>query len=169
MLDVGVELGSGQVTAVESLGANGDGVDDVLVTGNGLLDGGPVLGEGRLREQVIGIGGLADPVEKEKCVRAVSMWWDKPPDLPHAQNNLEALVLRGRQDILGSVTLRTGVGTDEGGQVLQSIEVGFIVAGGLASAIGVLVTERETQSALGGNEGRGSSQEREDTSTHDER
>jgi hypothetical protein len=77
MLDVGMELGPGQVTAVESLGANGDGVDDVLVTGDGLLDGGPVLGEGSLREQVVGIGGLADPVEMEECVRAVSMWWGK--------------------------------------------------------------------------------------------
>jgi hypothetical protein len=98
MLDVGVELGSGQVTAVESLGANGDGVNDVLVTGDGLLDGGPVLGEGRLGEQVVGIGRLADPIQfEEECVRRVSMRGVKVvPDLPHAQNNLEALVLRGR-------------------------------------------------------------------------
>lgn len=61
MADIGMELRSGQVSAVESLGTNRDGVDYVLMTGNGLLNGGPVALEGRLGKQVIGIGGLANP------------------------------------------------------------------------------------------------------------
>lgn len=48
---------------------------------------------------------------------------------------------------MGSVTFGGGVGTDQGGQVLEFVEVGFVVAGGLARTIGVLVTEGETQSA----------------------
>lgn len=62
MGDVGVELRSGQVSAVESLGTDGDGVDDVLVTGDGLLNGGPVAREGRLGQQIVGVGRLANPI-----------------------------------------------------------------------------------------------------------
>lgn len=48
MADVSVELRSGQVPAVEGLGTDSDGVDDVLMTGDGFLDGGPIAREGRL-------------------------------------------------------------------------------------------------------------------------
>lgn len=78
--------------------------------------------------------------------------------LPHAQDDLEALVLSSGQDVLRSVALSTGVGTDESRQVLQGIEIGLIVTGRLAGTIGVLVAEGETKSTLGGNEGRRSGQ-----------
>lgn len=76
--------------------------------------------------------------------------------LPDTQNDLEALVLCGRDDVLGGVALAAGVGADEGRQVLEAVEVGLIVAGRLARTIGVLVTEREAQSATGRNKGWGS-------------
>ena len=63
MADISVELGSGQVTTVESLGSDGDRMDDVLITGDGLLDSSPVSLEGRLLQQIIGIGRLANPKE----------------------------------------------------------------------------------------------------------
>lgn len=61
--DVSVELGSSQVTTVESLGPDGDRMDDILVTGNGLLDSGPISLEGGLLQKIIGIGRLAHPKE----------------------------------------------------------------------------------------------------------
>jgi len=72
MADVGVELGSGQVTTVQGLGTDSDGVNDVLVTGNGLLNGGPIGREGRLGKQVVGIGGLANPIQ-QKTISKVSI------------------------------------------------------------------------------------------------
>jgi hypothetical protein len=73
--DIGVELRSSQVTTVESLRANGDGVNGFLITGDGFLDGGPIGLEGRLLQQVVLIGGLANPREKEKYqVRKRSQW-----------------------------------------------------------------------------------------------
>lgn len=63
MADVSVELRSSQVPAVEGLGTDSDGVDDVLITGNGFLDGGPIAREGRLRKQVVGVSGLTNPIQ----------------------------------------------------------------------------------------------------------
>jgi hypothetical protein len=62
--NVGVELGSGQVATVKGLGTDSDGVDDVLVTGDGLLDGGPIFREGRLGKKVVGVGGFANPIQQ---------------------------------------------------------------------------------------------------------
>lgn len=81
-------------------------------------------------------------------------------NLPHAENNLEALVFGSRQNVLRSLTLSAGVGTDESRQALQGIEIGLIVAGGLAGTVGVLVTEGETESTLSGDQSRGSGQQK---------
>jgi hypothetical protein len=159
MTDVGVELGSGQVTTVKGLGTDSDGVNDVLVTGDCLLDGGPIAREGRLGKEVLGVGGLANPIQQKSIMSVEFQLRNRYRHLPHAQNDLEALVLSSRQDVLRSVTLGTGVGADESRQALQGVEIGLIVTGGLASAVGILVTERETQSTLRGNEGRGCGQQ----------
>lgn len=63
--DISVKLGSGQVTAVESLGSDGNGVNDIPITGDGLLDGGPIFLEGWLLQQILGISRLSDP-KKDK-------------------------------------------------------------------------------------------------------
>ena len=78
--------------------------------------------------------------------------------LPDTQHNLEALVLGGGKDVLRSVTFCTGVGTDQGSNVLQVVEVGFVVASGLAGTVGILVTERETDGTTGRDEGWGNGQ-----------
>ena len=82
-------------------------------------------------------------IEKERSSR----------HLPHAQDDLEALVLSSGQDVLGSVALSTGVGTDQSRQVLQGIEVGLVVTGRLAGTVGILVTEGKTKSTLGRHQG----------------
>lgn len=64
--DISVELGTSQVTTVEGLGSDGDSVNDVLVTGDSLLNGSPILFEGRLLQQVLSVGRLANPKERKK-------------------------------------------------------------------------------------------------------
>lgn len=63
--DISVELGTSQVTTVESLGSDGDSMNDVLVTGDGLLNGSPISLEGRLLQQVLSVGRLANPKKKK--------------------------------------------------------------------------------------------------------
>lgn len=69
--DISVELGTGQVTTVESLGSDGDGVNDVLVTGDGLLNGGPISLERRLLQQVLSVGRLANPKRRKGWLKIV--------------------------------------------------------------------------------------------------
>lgn len=69
--DVVVQLGTGQIATVEGLGADGDGLDDVLVAGDGLLEGGKVLLEGGIVGAHIALVLSADP-KKEKR-RAISL------------------------------------------------------------------------------------------------
>jgi hypothetical protein len=74
MADVGVELGSGQVSTVKGLGTDSDGVNDVLVTGDGLLNSGPIARKGRLGKEVVRVGGLANPKEREPFTLVEVLW-----------------------------------------------------------------------------------------------
>jgi len=77
---------------------------------------------------------------------------------PDTKDNLEALVLGGGKNVLGSVTLGARVGADNSRETLQAVEVGLVVASRLASAISVLVSQGETQSTASGDNGRRSGQ-----------
>lgn len=61
-----------------------------------------------------------------------------------------------------------GVGSNEGGHLLEGIEIGLVVLRGLAAPIGVLVAQSEAQGATVGGDGRESGeQERNDAgNTH---
>lgn len=59
--DVLVELGAGQIAAVQGLGADGDGLDLVLVAGDVFLQGGKVLDEGGVVGAGVGFLLGADP------------------------------------------------------------------------------------------------------------
>lgn len=167
--DVVVELGAGQVAAVEGLGTDGDGLDDAFGSGHGLSQSRKVLLEGGIVGAHVALVLGADPKKWNRSDMS-KLLPSTEKDLPDTKDNLEALVLGGRQDVLSTVTFGGRVGADEGSQVLQVVKVGLVVAGGLAAAIGSLVTEREAQSATGRDDGRGSSQNKrqEARNTHDE-
>lgn len=69
--DISVELGTSQVTTVEGLGSDGDSMNDVLVTGDGLLNGGPISLERRLLQQVLSVGRLANPKRRKGWLKIV--------------------------------------------------------------------------------------------------
>jgi hypothetical protein len=59
--DVVVQLRAGQIATVEGLGADSDGLDDVLIARDGFLEGSKVLLEGGIVGAHIALVLLADP------------------------------------------------------------------------------------------------------------
>lgn len=166
-----VQLGTGQVATVEGLRADGDGLDDILVTGNGVLDRVEVLEEGGVLGCHVALVLGADPNNHEFGQYHVNQdLWTVGLHLPHTKNDLEVLLLCSRKDVLSAVTFGGGVGADQLGQVLQVVKVILVVLGGLAGAIGVLVAEGEAQSATSRNDRRSSGQKegQKARNTHDE-
>lgn len=90
--------------------------------------------------------------------------------IPDTQHNLESLLLGCGNDVLGGVAVARRVRADQRRQVLQRVKVFQVVVGGLAAAVGVLVTQRETQQTtvlVQGSSGQRGQQKREQSrNTH---
>jgi hypothetical protein len=107
-------------------------VDDILIAGNSLLQDVEVIVE---RFIVI-----------SPSKRSTLTFVHKPKNytlcsIPDTQHDLELLVLGSRNDVHSSVAVIGGIDTDKSSQALKCIEVGFVVASGLAGAVGILVTQ----------------------------
>lgn len=125
VVDLLEELLACEVAAVEGLGADGHGVDLVLVLGN--------------------VGGESLLVRLEALIGV----------RPDTEDDLEALALGRGQDLLGGVAVAGGIAADElaAGLLGDGVEVLLVVGLVFAGTVGVLGAEGETELALGGCEG----------------
>ena len=142
LLDHLEQLSGLEVATVQGLGADSDGGDDILVSGDGLLEGGFVCVEG--------LGDVGPDANQYQPI---------PPDTlsqssPDAKHDLKVLCLCSRDDGLCVLAIAGRVGSHDGRMGLEHVKVLLKVLLGLAGAVRVLHAQGEPEGA-GSRDGEG--------------
>lgn len=147
LVDLFQKLRAGEVTAIEGFGANSDSTNNVLVSGDSLLQG---IGIGLERFWDIGPRKRKQKIlANVKRNRFFYAWKPEETYLPDSENELEVLLLGSWNDSECVVTVVGSVGSDDIGMGLEDVEVLFEIGLVLASTVTVLDTQRESKLASG--------------------
>ena len=138
------QLSGLEIATVEGLGADGDGGDDIFVSGDGLFEGGLVCIEG--------LGDVGPGIVR--TVQSITSILHSP----NAKDNLEVLRLGGWDDGLCVLAVAGRVGSHDRRMGLEHVKVLLKVLLGLAGAVGVLDAQGESEGA-GGRDGEGGGRE----------